>query len=992
MSRLFLTVFCAFVALIVGAPVGVSAVATESEGIGLAELFPWASFDPSIPTQEAVTGVAPGTRPLRHDEIVRYFEALAEASPRATLRTHAVSHEGRRLVHLVVTDESTAAALDAFRDEHAVRLDPRQRPPAQDEAALGEAKAVAWMGYAIHGDELSSVDAAVSVAYWLVAGEDDRARRLRKNLVIIVDPMENPDGRDRFLAQTQAFAHARPNPDPEDLSHATVWPWGRGNHYLFDLNRDWFTMTQPESRRSEVIAGWNPQLMVDSHEMGSDDTYLFSPPRHPFNPHLPPSQNSWLERFAADQAKALDGRGYAYYTREWNEEFFPGYGSSWSVYLGAIGILYEMSSTEGSPVQQRSGTVRTYPQAVEHQVTSSVSNLETLAANRAAILLDYVADRRSAIREGEQGNLRAWIFPPGSRPARTDAMVAVLQRQGIEVVRLVEPVQARGLRDLRTGASADRKLPAGTWMVRLDQPAARLVRALLDPHVPMESGFLQEEREYLERAKGSRLYETTAWSVPLARGVEAWWTATTPGGHWEPARPVPLGGSIEQTEAVYGYLIDGSSDRSAGALADLLQRGLAVRIAAKPFTVAGRSYDRGAILIKRAGNPDDLASRLAEVAERWNVDVYATPTAKAQQGPDLGGRQFDPLVTPRLGVWTGMPVSATEYGAIWHLLDHGVDLRFSALDLGRFAATDLRRYNVLVFPPVRRPWGGGARGPDEQAADAYRDTLGEKGVERLRAWIEAGGTAIGIGTGAEFLADRELDLTKTRLRRQALDRFTPVVLGASAGQVAEGGRLRATGLRSDDEGTPSDNGRGSPYDVAPILGSGARPFAEGVDLGTPASTEPVSLETWIVPLLPSGETKPTSEEIERADERLRRFNPRGAFLRVDLDPELWLNWGLPEEITAWVDASDTLVADPAVRVAARFPEVDRLHLGGLLWPEAAGRIAETAYATREKVGRGQVILYLDNPAFRGWMHDTARHFLNAVIYGPGLGAHWPSPW
>ena len=199
---------------------------------------------------------------------------------------------------------------------------------------------------------------------------------------------------------------------------------------------------------------------------------------------------------------------------------------------------------------------------------------------------------------------------------------------------------------------------------------------------------------------------------------------------------------------------------------------------------------------------------------------------------------------------------------------------------------------------------------------------------------------------------------------------------------------RATGLRAD----AAEAGGGSPYDIAPILGAGARPFAEGVDLGTPASEEAMRLEEWIVPLLPSGETKPTAEAIESADKRLRRFKPHGTFLRAELDTDLWLNWGLSEEMTVWVDASDTLVAESPVRVAASFPGVERLHLGGLLWPEAAGRLSGTAYATRESVKRGQVILYLDNPAFRGWMRDSARNFLNAVIYGPGLGASWPAPW
>ena len=105
------------------------------------------------------------------------------------------------------------------------------------------------MAYGIHGDELSSTDAAASLAYWLAAGEDDRAQALREGLVVLIDPMENPDGRERFLSQTAAFAHKLPNPDQDDLSHTTVWPWGRGNHYLLDLNRDWFTMVHPESAR-----------------------------------------------------------------------------------------------------------------------------------------------------------------------------------------------------------------------------------------------------------------------------------------------------------------------------------------------------------------------------------------------------------------------------------------------------------------------------------------------------------------------------------------------------------------------------------------------------------------------------------------------------------------------------------------------------------------------------------------------------------------------
>jgi len=244
----------------------------------------------------------------------------------------------------------------------------------------------------------------------------------------------------------------------------------------------------------------------------------------------------------------------------------------------------------------------------------------------------------------------------------------------------------------------------------------------------------------------------------------------------------------------------------------------------------------------------------------------------------------------------------------------------------------------------------------------------------------------------------------TRLRRQALEKYPPVVLGLPAEEAALAGAFRASGLRAPDKtgeksassaagrtASPSAE-RSSPYDVAPILGPGAVPFAEGHEQGTPALLKSVDLADWLKPFLSPGQGKPTAEDLERGDERLRRFMPRGAFLRIELDHDAWLTWGLPEELPALIRARDTFVAEPPVRVAARFAGPDRLHLGGLLWPEAAGRLAHTAYATREGRGRGQVILFADDPGFRGWTLGTRRLLVNAILYGPGLGARWSNPW
>lgn len=954
-----------------------------------ARLFAGAAFDPAVPSLRDVTGADPAGRPLRPEEVLAWFRALDAASPRAALLEFGRTFEGRPLVLLAVSDEATIARLEDFRREHVARLDPRL-PDVAGGVSLGDAKAVALLAYGIHGDELSSTDAACAVAGWLVGGVDGRAEQLRRDLLVLIDPCENPDGRARYLAQVQSFAHAESNPDQEDLAHTGVWPWGRGNHYLFDLNRDWIPMRLPESARAREVARWLPQLLVDSHEMGADASYLFPPARHPHNPHRPSTVRKWEKVFSDEQAGALDARGYPYFSGEWNEEFFPGYGSSWASYHGGIGILYEMSRTTGSRVRKHDGTERTFAQAVEHQVVSTLANLESLRSRRAEVLRDQRAARGEAVAQGARGERRAWLLTPDPRhPARLPELGAILAAQGIEAQVLGgERALSASVTDARTGRREPREVPPGSLLVRLDQPSGLLARAILDPHVPMNDAFFRDEREYLEKGRGSRLYDTTAWSLPLLRGVPAGWLATAPAGPW---RPWEAGdAAVEAAPAAptgpwTSLVIDGDPEESCRLLAGLLQEGVTVRVARKPFTVEGRPYRAGALVIRREGNLGNLDAVLAGLAAR--APMQAIATSRAQAGPDLGGDEFDVLVAPRVGVVAGMPVSPDDYGHVWHLLDQELGLRFSALDAGRFGRADLARYNVLVFPPVR---GGTAM---------YRQVLGEAGLARLRDWIQAGGTAIGFDGGAHLLADSTLALVRSRFRAQAIEAFPSPAWSIPAALAEQAGSPVATGLRpAAAEAKPAPAGslragaRESAYDVAPLLGPGAAPFAAGVPQGAPLGGAPQRLDDWLQEVLPAGRKAPEAADRERADERLRRFMPQGALLRLELDPEQWLAFGLDGEIPAWFGADDALLAAPPANVAARFPAVERLHLGGLLWPEGAARLAQTAYAVREDVGRGQVILFAAPPAWRRWQRDAERLLVNAVLLGPGLGTRWSTPW
>jgi hypothetical protein len=971
---------CLAAVLVLCAAVAVAAPADLNRGVTtktLDELIPGARPGAGLPTLEDVVGIAPTERPLRADEVLTWLRALADASPRARLVEFGRTHEGRPLVYLAVSDEATIADLDGFKARHLAYL------AGAEGAAPG--KPVAWMAYGIHGDELSSTDAAAVLAGWLVTGEDEGARRMRDGLLVLIDPCENPDGRARYLAQTTSFAHRTANPDPDDLSHRAVWPWGRGNHYLFDMNRDWFTMVHPESRRSAEITGWLPQLLVDSHEMGANSSYLFPPARHPFNPLLPESAKRWVDAFSADQAAALDARGYPYFSGEWNEEFFPGYGSSWARYIGTVGVLYEMSRTTGTLVRKREGTVRTFGQAVEHQVASSLANLGTLLNNADAMLAAHAQTRRDVAAEGARGRLKAWIFPADDRhPERGARLARVLSDQGIEVLRLGAPVDASDLVDARTGGKAKLTLPVGTLMVRMDQPNAALARVILDPHVPMETVFFQDEREYIEKGKGSRLYDTTAWSLALCGGVPACWTGRVPGGRWEPWQPMTAATSWALPEAWTSIVFDGDPAAAQAALADLLQAGVTVRVAAKPFTMAGHAFGRGSFVIRREGNIDEAGRLAAAAAVSRGLAPVAVTTSRPDEGPDLGGGEFDVLVAPKVGVLTGMPIAPDGYGWIWHLLDQELDLRFTALDVGNVRRLDLARYNVLVFPTLR---GGPA---------AYRQLLGLSGMDALRRWVEAGGTAIGIGAGARFLSDPQTELVTTRHRADVLDTFAPPVWSLDAVAAQDAGRQAATGLRvsapAPEGAEPAAVRTASPYDVAPLLGPGARPFAEGHDQGTALGGSPAPMDDWLKGVLPPGRKAPEPEDRARADQRLREFMPQGALLRVDLDEELWLNWGLGAEAAVWFGNNDSMIAAAPARTGARFADIERLHLGGLLWPEAAARIAHTGYCVREGAGRGQVVLFADHPVYRRWMAESERMFVNAVLLGPGLGTRWSSPW
>ena len=905
--------------------------------------FPGAAYDPAVPTPDEVLGQTHGSRVAHHAEILECFRLWAAVSPRVQLEAYATSYEGRELVRCVITSPANLERLEAIRADLGALADPRGLEEAEAERIVRESPAAAWMAYSIHGDELSGADAAVALGYHLTAGLDESVTGLLDEVVVVIDPMMNPDGRERIVAQIeQSFGYVT-NVDYASM-HRGRWPLGRGNHYLFDLNRDWMPGVHPETRgRWAAVRSFHPQLFVDGHEMGGLDTFLFYPQSPPHNPHLPATLDDWHQVFAAGHGAAFDEYGWGYYTREWADAWYPGYSDAWGSLNGAVGILYEQASTGGQPLRRESGEVLTYRESVHHHAVGSLANLNTLRANREAILRDYLAGRRRNVAADAPGNERVFVFVPGRNPSRERRFLEVLLGQGVEVRRATVEFTGERVAGALGDASDRRTFPAGSYLVAARQPQRPLVRAYLDFDPRMTAAFLELEREDLERTGETRLYDVTGWCLAQAYDLDAAWCELGAVAD-EPIAEAGAAGSGELRRAAdavegpaYAWAVDGDDDVAVRFAAQALDLGLAVHLSDEPFSAGGRRFPRASLLLRRHENPPDLEERLAEAVRRLarageTVVVHGLETGRSpDDGPDLGGGHFTLLRRPRVALVGGPPFSTEEYGHLWHQLDHDLRVPHSLLDAPSFGYYDLRRYNVLVLPP-----GGGS--------------LVREHAETLRAWVEAGGTLIACASTAAAVASEDLGLSAVRLRRDVLDELDDWRFAAL--------RERATREIAIDE----------------ELVWGDAPASADAGNGRPEEPERNGLR---------------DPDAERQDAWMRRFSPTGVLLRGLVDERAWVTAGCGAELPVNARGSNVFLARDPVRTAVRLAEEERLRLSGLVWPEARERLADSAYLCVESVGDGQVILFAATPGFRGIFAGTARLFANAVVYGPGAGASQP---
>ncbi|MEJ7708299.1 MAG: hypothetical protein WKF84_00175 [Pyrinomonadaceae bacterium] len=610
-------------------------------------------------------------------------------------------------------------------------------------------------------------------------------------------------------------------------------------------------------------------------------------------------------------------------------------------------------------------TVVTFRSAIAKHFVASLTTLETASSNRQARVRDFYDFRRTAIDEGRQESFRRVIIPYGNDPAREIELIEILLRAGIEVKMARSSFRSeRAHTYAQPQASASpREFQASAFVIDMEQPSKRLAKAMLEPNTDQDEAFRREQLERFARneRRGTEkeeygFYDVTAWSLPLAFGVEAYWTedAAPYTGSTErlrlaaidnnsaPNSPNDVGLSMETIRAgaldgraSVAYIIPYASNGASALIYRLLREGFKLAVATRALNAGGRSYPRGTTVVRVSRNPESLHQRITQLAREAGVAVFSVNTAFPETGDvGVGSETVLSLKRPRIIVIADEPVSQTSYGAMWWLFDrHGVD--FTPMTISSLGRAELDRYNIIILP--------------DGSPAAYQAAFGKPGVDLLRGWCERGGTLIAIKGAAVFAATKDVNLTSSRLVGSDVD--DDAKPADASKKLAE-----SEAKKPDDESATAAARGDKPRD----------------------QTEKMKETSQLLPPIVSPSARPgvVPEAVP------------GAIFLSTIDRTTPLTYGY-ENATLPVLVDSAYFFRPSKEgtnaVVFASEESATLRLAGFVWPNNTEKLLRgTSYVISEQVGRGHVVLYAEDPNYRAIWRSTTRLFFNSILFQPAF--------
>ena len=904
------------------------------------------NYSTSVPKPMEFLGFNLGERVATPAQISSAILKWSTTSDRLKVIEYAKTHEGRPLYSVFISSPNNINDLDTIKDNIERLSDARGINDRQAQIIIENIPAVAWMAYSIHGNETSGADAALGLIYHLIASEDPDVINLLENMVVIVDPMMNPDGRDRFAKSLDQYRGTAPNYDDQSLLHTGDWPYGRTNHYYFDLNRDWFYLTQPETQgRVALINQWRPQILVDGHEMGPQDTFMTGPPREPINKNIDPNLIKWGNKFANDQANAFDKRNWRFYTGEWHEDLYPGY-SFYVQFRGSLGILYEQSRMAEDGVRRPEGTIQSYKESVHHQFISSIANLKTLQVNSKEMYQDYWNGRKYNISKNSVYANQTFVILPTKNHGRLNALANKLRAQDIELFTNNNSISVKTAFNQSGKSLEDFMIPEGSLIIPNKQPEAPLISAILEFDADINESVLLEERQENLRDGSSIMYDTTAFNFSMMFGLSAVSVPENITNSLNIWQPYPT--NIEINDKAIMWATDGQDDRSVAFAARLMEKNVQVRIIDKDAILSGHELSRGSVVVLGMDNPknENLIDEINTVATELDISLHSLESGFGNEElPDWGGRHFRLLERPQIAILSHSGFSSYDVGVSWWSLDHHLGIRHSQINSSFAGYADLRRYNTIIMP-------------------SGSPSMNTNNTKALMDWVAQGGTLIANNRSTRFLASNA-EIGSVRMIQDTFENSNDYNFDL----------LRETSALNNE-----------------------------IDK---KNIQQYSLDLKIEYPWESAEERLSQEELEFRDEWQSIFMPSGAMVAGRVDNKHWLSFGAPDVLPILYGNYPVLMTGRNAEAVVRIGSYDdnnevqdyrtinwssippgkdlNVRMSGLVWPEAAQRIANSAYLTRERVGKGQIILFSGEPNFRGSARGTNRLWLNAVVYGAGLG-------
>lgn len=650
-----------------------------------------------------------------HHLLVDYVEHVAQQSDRVSLQPYGRSAEGRPLLLAVISSPANLNRLEQIRLDHLRSAGLQEGAPT----GSGDSPVIVWLSFGVHGNEAGASESSMSVLHTLADPRNAETGKLLENTVVILDPCLNPDGYDRYTSWYRQVAPLEPDPRPFSREHQEPWPGGRPNHYLFDLNRDWAWGTQPETRqRLAQYQRWMPHIHADYHEQSYDSPYYFAPASEPYHPAVTDWQRQFQTWVGKANASRFDEEGWLYFTREEFDLFYPGYGDTYPIFSGAIGMTYEQAGhgMAGRAIELENGEQLTLADRIEHHLATALATLETASLHARELDRQFRLFYQQAQTQ-PAGEYKAFVVRHSNSPDQLKAFTGFLDMHQIRYGKAGKRQTAEGY-TYASGTSGTLTVDPEDLVISAYQPASGLVRTLLEPGAGLAD---------------SLTYDITAWSAIHAFGLDACALSgrLEPQSPWRPAAYLAPEWPEGET---YAFLLPWTSIQDARFLAALFREGIGVRVASRPFRIEGRSYGRGTLVITLADNRgvEGYPEKVKQLAVAHERNLAPVRTGLAEAGSDFGSGTMQFLKAPRVMLIGGEQTRSAGFGATWYYFEQALQYPVAIVEAGDFKPSQLAGFDVLVLPDGSYAW-----------SDAVKVQVSE--------WMRSGGRLIATGNALRWV-------------------------------------------------------------------------------------------------------------------------------------------------------------------------------------------------------------------------------------------------